>query len=102
MSSVMRTLSFALGLVVLSVYPGLAQRAEEVTVVFERAIPNNEGKSMVAVVVTYPPGAKTLAHHHARSAFIYVYVLSGTIRSQIDGGRWCAHSCQRLSYIIRK
>ena len=84
MSSVMRTLSFALGLVVLSVYPGLAQRAEEVTVVFERAIPNNEGKSMVAVVVTYPPGAKSLAHHHARSAFIYAYVLSGAIRSQVD------------------
>jgi quercetin dioxygenase-like cupin family protein len=80
----MRTLSFALGLVVLSVYPGLAQRAEEVTVVFERAIPNNEGKSMVAVVVTYPPGAKSLAHHHARSAFIYAYVLSGAIRSQVD------------------
>lgn len=57
---------------------------------------------MVAVVVTYPPSGKSLAYHHARSAFIYVYVLSGTIRSQIDGGRWCAHSCQRLSYIIRK
>jgi quercetin dioxygenase-like cupin family protein len=84
MSCVMRTLSFALGLVVLSVYPGLAQCAEEVTVVFERAIPNNEGKSMVAVVVTYPPGAKSLAHHHARSAFIYAYVLSGAIRSQVD------------------
>ena len=39
---------------------------------------------MVAVVVTYPPGAKSLAHHHAQSAFIYAYVLSGAIRSQVD------------------
>jgi quercetin dioxygenase-like cupin family protein len=39
---------------------------------------------MVAVVVTYPPGAKSLAHHHAKSAFIYAYVLSGAIRSQVD------------------
>jgi quercetin dioxygenase-like cupin family protein len=39
--------------------------------VFEHVIPNVEGKSMVAVVVTYPPGGKSLAHHHARSAFIY-------------------------------
>ena len=34
-------------------------------------------------VVTYPPGAKSPAHHHARSAFIYAYVLSGAIRSQV-------------------
>ena len=27
-------------------------------------------------VVTYPPGAKSPAHHHARSAFIYAYVPS--------------------------
>ena len=38
---------------------------------------------MVAVVVTYPPGAKSSAHHHAKSAFIYAYVLSGAIRSQV-------------------
>jgi quercetin dioxygenase-like cupin family protein len=38
---------------------------------------------MVAVTVTYPPGAKSLAHHHAASAFIYAYVLSGAIRSQV-------------------
>jgi quercetin dioxygenase-like cupin family protein len=38
---------------------------------------------MVAVVVSYPPGGKSLAHRHAASAFIYAYVLSGTIRSQV-------------------
>jgi quercetin dioxygenase-like cupin family protein len=52
--------------------------------VFEHVIPNTEGKSMVAVVVNYPPGGKSPAHHHARSAFIYAHVLSGAIRSQVD------------------
>jgi quercetin dioxygenase-like cupin family protein len=39
---------------------------------------------MIAVVVTYPPGGKSAAHHHAPSAFIYAHVLSGAIRSQVD------------------
>ena len=56
---------------------------DQVTVVLEHAIPNIDGKRMVAVVVTYPPGGKSAAHHHAASAFIYAYVLSGAIRSQV-------------------
>jgi quercetin dioxygenase-like cupin family protein len=70
--------AFALG-----VSPGLAQNVEQVKPVFKHLIPNVEGKRMVAVVVSYPPGAKSPAHHHARSAFIYAYVLSGAIRSQV-------------------
>ena len=70
--------------IALGVSPGLAQNVEQVKPVFEHVIPNVEGKSMVAVVVTYPPGGKSLAHHHAQSAFIYAYVLSGAIRSQVD------------------
>jgi quercetin dioxygenase-like cupin family protein len=64
--------------------PGLAQNVGQEKPVFEHIIPNAEGKSMIAVVVTYPPGAKSPAHHHARSAFIYAYVLSGAVRSQVD------------------
>lgn len=63
--------------------PSIAQEREQVKVAFEHALPNVEGKRMVAVTVTYPPGAKSLAHHHAASAFIYAYVLSGAIRSQV-------------------
>src|SRR3954447_14754436 len=59
-------------------------RGEQVKVVFGHAIPNVDGKRMVAVVVTYPPGGKSSAHRHAGSAFIYAYVLSGAIRSQVD------------------
>jgi quercetin dioxygenase-like cupin family protein len=82
----MRIRSVALLLITtaLGASSGLAQNAEQVKPVFEHALPNAKGKHMVAVVVTYPPGAKSPAHHHAPSAFIYAYVLSGTIRSQVD------------------
>jgi quercetin dioxygenase-like cupin family protein len=63
--------------------PAIAQAREQVKVAFEHALPNVEGKRIVAVTVTYPPGGKSLAHHHASSAFIYAYVLSGAIRSQV-------------------
>jgi quercetin dioxygenase-like cupin family protein len=46
---------------------------------------NVSGKSLEAVTVSYPPGAKSGAHHHANSAFIMAYVISGAIRSQVEG-----------------
>jgi quercetin dioxygenase-like cupin family protein len=78
------SLRLVLAATALGVAPGLAQNVEQVKPVFEHAIPNAQGKSMVAVVVSYPPGGKSPAHHHAPSAFIYAYVLSGAIRSQVD------------------
>jgi quercetin dioxygenase-like cupin family protein len=53
---------------------------------FSNPIPNIPGKSLQAVVVTYPPGAKNPPHHHASSAFITAYVLEGAVVSQVDGG----------------
>lgn len=81
----MRTVfvKLALTAIALGVAPGLAQNPEQVKPVFEHVIPNAQGKSMVAVIVSYPPGGKSPAHHHAQSAFIYAYVLSGAIRSQV-------------------
>lgn len=86
MRNVIRPLSLSLVLtaIALGVPAGPAQSGDDVKVVFERAIPNIEGKRMVAVVVTYPPGGGSPAHHHAPSAFIYAHVLSGAIRSQVD------------------
>jgi quercetin dioxygenase-like cupin family protein len=69
--------------IAIGVTPGLAQNLEQVKPVFEHIVPNAQGKSMVAVIVSYPPGGKSPAHHHAQSAFIYAYVLSGAIRSQV-------------------
>jgi quercetin dioxygenase-like cupin family protein len=56
---------------------------ETVKTVFERAIPNIKGKSLIALEVTYTPGGKSPSHFHAKSAFIYAQVLSGAIRSQV-------------------
>ena len=62
-----------------------AAPAETVTPTFSQAIPNVPGKSLTAALVTYPPGGASPAHTHAPSAFIYAYVLSGEIRSQVEG-----------------
>jgi quercetin dioxygenase-like cupin family protein len=53
---------------------------------FEQAIPNLPGKSLVAVEVDYPPGAASVPHMHAKSAFIYPYVVSGAVESKVNGG----------------
>jgi quercetin dioxygenase-like cupin family protein len=62
------------------------QEAETVAKNFEATIPNIPGKSLVAVEVTYPPGAASPAHTHANSAFIYAYVIFGSIESKVNDG----------------
>ena len=57
---------------------------ETVTVVADEPIPSMPGKRLVTHVVDYPPGGGSAPHRHARSAFIYAYVISGEIRSQVD------------------
>ena len=59
--------------------------AQSVRPVFSQAIPNVPGKSLITVEVTYAPGEKSNPHRHARSAFIHGYVISGTIRTQVEG-----------------
>jgi quercetin dioxygenase-like cupin family protein len=53
---------------------------------FNEQISNIPGKSIVASVVSYDPGGKSPPHRHAHSAFITAYVISGAIRSQVEGG----------------
>ena len=50
-----------------------AHDSETVTKNFEAAIPNIPGKSLLAVEVDYAPGAASVPHTHAKSAFIYAY-----------------------------
>jgi quercetin dioxygenase-like cupin family protein len=59
---------------------------ETVTPHFEQAIPNIAGKSLAALVVDYAPGGASPSHTHAKSAFIFAYVLSGEIESQVNDG----------------
>ncbi|WNL47544.1 cupin domain-containing protein [Dyella sp. BiH032] len=65
---------------------GARAPAESVSPNFSHAITNVPGKSLVAVEVNYPPGAASAPHSHAKSAFIYAYVVSGAIESQVDDG----------------
>jgi hypothetical protein len=52
-----------------------ASEAETVTKNFESVIPNIPGKSLLAVEVDYAPGAASPSHSHAKTAFIYAYVI---------------------------
>ena len=52
---------------------------------FSHRISNVQGKSLVAVEVSYPPGGASAPHCHSDSAFIYAYVVSGQIASQVEG-----------------
>jgi quercetin dioxygenase-like cupin family protein len=57
-----------------------------VTKNFEAAIPNVPGKSLIALEVDYAPGEASPPHTHAKSAFIYAYVISGAIESKVNDG----------------
>src|ERR1700730_4941342 len=86
----LRAFPLAASLAVLALIPGVASAQSappsSATPAFREAIPNIPGKSIIAGVVSSPPGGKSLPHHHARSAFITGYVLAGAIRSQVDDG----------------
>ena len=59
---------------------------ETVTTNFKQAIPNIPGKSLTAQIVDYPAGGASVSHTHAKSAFIYAYVISGQIESKVNDG----------------
>src|SRR5437667_11373180 len=59
-------------------------KAQTVTKNFEAAIPNIPGKSLIAVEVAYAPGAASAPHTHAKSAFIYAYVISVAVKSKVN------------------
>jgi quercetin dioxygenase-like cupin family protein len=61
-----------------------AEQHETVTEIARQPIQNIPGKHLVSLLVEYAPGVNSAPHRHARSAFIYAYVLSGRIRSQVD------------------
>jgi quercetin dioxygenase-like cupin family protein len=65
---------------------GQKDLAQTVTPTFQQPITNIPGKSLIAVVVGYTPGGASPSHVHAKSAFIFGYVLSGEIESQVNDG----------------
>lgn len=74
------------GLLVAAPAAALDGQAETVAPKFDSAIPNVPGKSLVVVEVDYAPGAASPPHRHAKSAFIYAYVLSGEVESKVNDG----------------
>lgn len=47
-------------------------------------LPNLPGHSLTAMVVDFAPGGRSPPHRHP--GFVFAYVLSGTIRSQLGDG----------------
>ena len=64
--------------------PRRAAFGETVTTLAERPIPDIPGKRLVVKAVDYVPGGYSASHRHATSAFIYAYVVTGEVRSQVD------------------
>lgn len=50
----------------------------------QQALPNVKGKTFTSAIVDFPPNASALPHRHGQ-AFVYAYVLEGTVRSQLAG-----------------
>ena len=76
----------ALGFAIAGPVSAHGGQGETVTSKFDQAIPNIPGKSLVIVEVDYAPGGASQPHRHAKSAFIYAYVISGEIESKVNNG----------------
>jgi quercetin dioxygenase-like cupin family protein len=74
----------SLAMISILAYADKTTNHETATPIFKHELPNVPGKSLIAVEVEYPPGAASPSHTHAKSAFIYAYVLSGKIESAVD------------------
>lgn len=57
---------------------------ERIAPLVQQPLPGVPGKQFAAAVVIFPPGAQALPHRHG-TAFLYAYVLQGTVRSGIEG-----------------
>src|SRR3954463_12075511 len=60
-----------------------APPTESLKPLLEQALPNVPGKSFTSAIFAFPPGARALPHRHG-DAFVYAYVLDGTVRSQLE------------------
>jgi quercetin dioxygenase-like cupin family protein len=82
---ILHILGSAIALAIAAAAPAMAHgTGDKVTTNFDAPIPNISGKSLTALVVDYPPDGASPAHVHAKSAFIYAYVLSGEIESKVN------------------
>lgn len=85
MEMIKKRFFLGLGLMFACIAPSMAHEpVEKVKPNFEHAIPNIPGKSLIALEVDYPPGGASIPHTHAKSSFIYAYVVEGSIESKVN------------------
>src|SRR5262249_42457956 len=78
----------AAGLALAADPPGQAASTGEggaVTPIFSQKLPNVPGKTLTVVQGDYRPGGFSAPHRPPASGFVFAYVLSGTIRPQVEG-----------------
>ena len=81
-------LAIAAGLALTAAPPGRAASIGEgatVKPLLSEKLPNVPGKTLTVVEVDYRPGGFSAPHRHPASGFVFAYVLSGAIRSQVEG-----------------
>jgi len=81
---IVRVLALAAGFAVGATFALAADTAAVVAPQFAHALPDMPGKAMKVVTVSYAPGAASGPHRHGQ-AFVYAYVLSGHVRTQVEG-----------------
>jgi quercetin dioxygenase-like cupin family protein len=57
---------------------------EKLKPLLQQPLPNVKGKTFTSLIVALPPGARAKPHRHGE-AFVYAYVLEGTVRSELTG-----------------
>jgi quercetin dioxygenase-like cupin family protein len=50
----------------------------------QQALANVKGKTFTSAIVDFPPDAHAMPHRHGQ-AFVYAYVLEGSVSSKLDG-----------------
>jgi quercetin dioxygenase-like cupin family protein len=60
------------------------QPSETLVPLYHQLLPDVVGKTFTSAIVTFPPNARAVPHRHG-DAFVYAYVLEGTVRSQLEG-----------------
>jgi quercetin dioxygenase-like cupin family protein len=58
-------------------------KTETVSALMQQHLPNVPGKTFTSVIVAFPPGGRAAPHRHGH-AFVFAYVLEGSVRSQLD------------------
>jgi quercetin dioxygenase-like cupin family protein len=65
--------------------PASAGEGETVKTLLTQKLPNVPGKTLTVVEVDYRAGGFSAPHRHPASGFVFAYVVSGEIRSQVEG-----------------